>query len=155
MGTCVPLRPPASSTASNSRSPQQSRSGVAYVKPENSNSCEIAVNDVRINEDDEYGKWRKLWSGNLFLLFLGLAVRATARLSSTYFCDLWLRERLPIIHVWPKERLLCKVRLGCLVGNLLDKVNANICFIYFQNSALAQLPPSTLTQSISRLRCDL
>lgn len=36
MGICVPLRPPASSTASNLRSPQQSRNGV-----ENRNSSNI------------------------------------------------------------------------------------------------------------------
>ncbi|KAM7532943.1 hypothetical protein Aperf_G00000124222 [Anoplocephala perfoliata] len=54
MGTCVPLRPPMSAAASNSRSPQQSRFGEADVKPDSFYSCEVAVKDAQINENDEY-----------------------------------------------------------------------------------------------------
>nr|CDS27774.1 expressed conserved protein [Hymenolepis microstoma] len=54
MGTCVALRPPASSTASSSISPRQSRISVPEVESENRKSCEIAVKNIRDIEDDEY-----------------------------------------------------------------------------------------------------
>ncbi|VDL62243.1 unnamed protein product [Hymenolepis diminuta] len=54
MGTCVTLRPPASSTASSSISPRQSQISVPEIESEKRNSCEIAAKSSRIVEDDEY-----------------------------------------------------------------------------------------------------
>lgn len=56
MGTCVPPRPPATPTTSNSRSPCQSR----FDNSNNRNSCELVVKNNQVNDDDESGEYMQL-----------------------------------------------------------------------------------------------
>ncbi|VDK40205.1 unnamed protein product [Taenia asiatica] len=48
MGTCVPPRPPATPTTSNSRSPCQSR----FDNSDNRNSCELVVKNIHVDDGD-------------------------------------------------------------------------------------------------------